>query len=107
SHMIVRSKAFIVPVCIDDTPDARAEVPESFLKVQWTRLPDGHTTRAFCERIAGLVGTAEPPPLPARPVPTPDVAVPRQRPFPWLVAAIGVGVATAIGWQAWRMMLPK
>src|SRR3979409_2455504 len=28
SHMIVRSKAFIVPVCIDHTSDVRAEVPD-------------------------------------------------------------------------------
>ena len=28
SHMITRSKAFIVPVCIDQTSEARAEVPE-------------------------------------------------------------------------------
>jgi len=32
SHMIVRSKAFIVPVCVDRTPDKGAEVPESFSK---------------------------------------------------------------------------
>ncbi len=29
---------FIVPVCIDDTPERVALVPEAFLAVQWTRL---------------------------------------------------------------------
>jgi hypothetical protein len=30
--------AFIVPVVIDDTPNASAHVPERFRHVQWTRL---------------------------------------------------------------------
>jgi TolB-like protein len=55
SHMIARSKAFIVPVCMDDTPQRGAEVPDSFLKVQWTRLPDGSTPIAFVERVSHLL----------------------------------------------------
>jgi hypothetical protein len=39
THMIARNRAFIVPVCLDATPDAGADVPESFLRVQWTCLP--------------------------------------------------------------------
>jgi hypothetical protein len=39
SHMIARNKAFIIPVCLDVTPDAGADVPDSFQRVQWTRLP--------------------------------------------------------------------
>ena len=60
SHMIIRSKAFIVPVCVDDTPDTRAEVPEAFLKAQWTRLPGGVTTQPFCDRLAALLAGNEP-----------------------------------------------
>ncbi len=60
SHMIMRSKAFIVPVCIDQTSDVRAEVPDSFLKAQWTRLPEGATTPVFCERIVRLLAGDEP-----------------------------------------------
>ncbi len=55
SHMIARSKAFIIPVCVDDTPDRGAEVPESFLKVQWTRSPAGVTPTTFVERVARLL----------------------------------------------------
>jgi TolB-like protein/Flp pilus assembly protein TadD len=55
SHMIARSKAFIIPVCVDDTPDRGAEVPESFLKVQWTRLPGGVTPSGFVERVSWLL----------------------------------------------------
>src|ERR1700757_5353938 len=35
--LMTKSRPFLVPVCIDGTPDANAEVPESFAAVQWTR----------------------------------------------------------------------
>ncbi len=56
SHMIARNKPFIVPVCIDLTPERGADVPESFQRVQWTRLPDGDTPPTFTARIAALLG---------------------------------------------------
>jgi hypothetical protein len=52
SHMIARNKAFIVPVCLDHTPDSAADVPELFQRVQWTRLHGGDMTPAFLQRIA-------------------------------------------------------
>ena len=55
--LMARSRAFIVPVCIDDTTEAEAEVPDSFRAVQWTRLPGGTASQAFRERIASLVQT--------------------------------------------------
>ena len=55
--LMAPSKAFIVPVCIDDTTEAEAEVPESFRTVQWTRLPAGAVSQAFRERIASLLQT--------------------------------------------------
>jgi hypothetical protein len=51
SHMIVRHRAFIVPVCLDRTPESDAGVPESFQRVQWTRLPGGETSPAFIEQV--------------------------------------------------------
>jgi predicted ATPase/DNA-binding winged helix-turn-helix (wHTH) protein len=56
--LMARSKAFIVPVCIDDTAEAEAEVPESFRSVQWTRLPGGATSQAFREHVAALLQAA-------------------------------------------------
>lgn len=56
TEMIARSKAFIVPVCVDGTRDSGADVPDSFLKVQWTRLSDGETPARFCDRIKMLLG---------------------------------------------------
>jgi TolB-like protein/tetratricopeptide (TPR) repeat protein len=47
--------AFLVPVVIDDTSDSRADVPERFRHVQWTRLPGGETPAAFVERIKRLL----------------------------------------------------
>ncbi|HEV7432075.1 MAG TPA: TIR domain-containing protein [Steroidobacteraceae bacterium] len=109
SRMIVRSKAFIVPVCIDDTSDGRAEVPESFFKVQWTRLPEGVTTQAFCERIATLVGGSDAHKSTARSMPATAVAaaVPARRSFPWWVAMGAMLIAAAVGWQVWRVMQSK
>ena len=67
SQRIARSKSFIVPVSVDATPLAAADVPESFARVQWTRLPGGEPPPAFTQRIATLLGPAL---AAAQPVPT-------------------------------------
>jgi tetratricopeptide (TPR) repeat protein len=43
THMIARSRVFVVPVCLDATTEVAADVPESFQRVQWTHLPRGQT----------------------------------------------------------------
>jgi len=55
THMIARNRVFVVPVSLDATPEATADVPESFQRVQWTRLPGGETPPAFVERVRKLV----------------------------------------------------
>ncbi len=55
THMIARSRVFVVPVCLDTTTEVAADVPESFRRVQWTRLPGGETPPAFIERIKRLL----------------------------------------------------
>ncbi len=55
THMIARSRVFVVPVCLDSTTQVAADVPESFQRVQWTRLPGGETAPAFVERIKRLL----------------------------------------------------
>ena len=55
SQMMARSRVFVVPVCLDATTEAAADVPESFKRVQWTRLPGGETPPAFVERVRGLL----------------------------------------------------
>src|SRR6187431_2463503 len=51
THLMAKGRAFLLPVVIDDTHDADAHVPDSFTEVQWTRLPGGETTPAFCTRV--------------------------------------------------------
>src|SRR5262249_13759566 len=55
THMMARDRAFIVPVCLDATPGAGTDVPESFHRAQWTRLPAGETSPAFAERVRRLL----------------------------------------------------
>jgi TolB-like protein/Tfp pilus assembly protein PilF len=60
THMIARSRAFVVPVCLDGTTEAAADVPESFQRVQWTRLPSGTVAPEFVTRVKRLM-SPEPP----------------------------------------------
>jgi TolB-like protein/Tfp pilus assembly protein PilF len=61
THLMGRNRAFVVPVCTDPTSEREADVPDSFLAVQWTRLPGGETTPAFVERVRRLLsGEASP-----------------------------------------------
>ena len=55
THLMGKSRTFLVPVCIDDTRDADADVPDSFAAVQWTRLKRGESPRVFVERISRLL----------------------------------------------------
>jgi TolB-like protein/cytochrome c-type biogenesis protein CcmH/NrfG len=63
THKISRNRPFIIPVCLDTTPNAGADVPESFQRVQWTRLPGGEAPAAFVERISQLLSPTEGSPL--------------------------------------------
>jgi len=101
SHRMARDQPFIVPVCLDLTPGTGADVPESFHRVQWTRLPAGETSPAFIERIRRLL-SAKPaePPAPNRSALTdtlrraaaPGAAAPRQSLSVALLIALAVAV---------------
>ena len=54
SHLMGRNRTFIVPVVLDAVADKDADVPDSFLAVQWTRVPDEASLAAFAERVAQL-----------------------------------------------------
>ncbi|MGH8190312.1 MAG: toll/interleukin-1 receptor domain-containing protein [Rhodanobacteraceae bacterium] len=45
---------FILPVCIDDTPEAAALVPDNFRAVHMVRLADGEPTPEFVRRLQEL-----------------------------------------------------
>jgi len=59
THMIARSRVFVVPVCLDATTQLAADVPESFQRAQWTRLPGGVTPAAFVERVRRLLSAEQ------------------------------------------------
>ena len=45
---------FILPVCIDDTPEAEALVPEKFKALHIARLPGGEPPPEFIRRLQEL-----------------------------------------------------
>ncbi|MFZ2507172.1 MAG: toll/interleukin-1 receptor domain-containing protein, partial [Steroidobacteraceae bacterium] len=55
THLMGRTRTFILPVCVDETSESDADVPDSFVVAQWTRFPGGETSPAFCDRIATLL----------------------------------------------------
>ena len=55
THDLSERVAFLVPIVIDSTPEVKADVPDAFRHVQWTRLPGGNTSPAFVERIRRLI----------------------------------------------------
>ena len=51
---IADGAVFMLPVCIDDTPEAEALVPEQFKAVHIVRLPGGEPTPEFLHRLKDL-----------------------------------------------------
>lgn len=56
ARSIAEGAVFILPVCIDDTQEATALVPEHFKAVHMTRLPEGAPTPEFLRRLHELSG---------------------------------------------------
>jgi hypothetical protein len=54
SRNIAEGAVFILPVCIDDTPEATALVPEKFKAVHISRLPGGEPSPDFIRRLREL-----------------------------------------------------
>jgi len=105
THMISERQAFLLPVVIDATSDAAADVPEEFRAVQWTRLPGGETPAAFCARVGKLLGgdaVAGVPEVAARSVRTREdgrvpAAPPRQPSRPGLVPSVAAATLLVAG----------
>jgi TolB-like protein/Tfp pilus assembly protein PilF len=64
---MAEDKAFLLPVVIDATIDAKARVPEKFREVQWTHLPGGAASEAFAARVQRLLSGSAVPPAPVPP----------------------------------------
>ena len=106
SHLMADDQAFLLPVVIDETPDASARVPDRFRERQWSRLPAGEKAEAFAERARRLIGSAETGvatavgPAAAQRVATPattKAAFPR-----WIVAGLGAAVLVPVAVIAFR-----
>jgi TolB-like protein/tetratricopeptide (TPR) repeat protein len=107
THMVSRNKAFIVPVCVDGTSDKDADVPETFTKVQWSRLPDGAVPTSFTDRIAVLLGNSAPEgrPPPRAPLRSALPAAQRPRSHRWIAFVIVAALLVAAGaWQSWKFI---
>jgi hypothetical protein len=52
---IAEGAVFILPVCIDDTPEGEALVPEKFKALHMTRMPDGEPSSEFLGRLRDLL----------------------------------------------------
>jgi Tol biopolymer transport system component len=74
TQLMARSRPFVLPVCIDDTLEKHAEVPESFAHVHWTRLPAGEASAAFVGRVRRLLAPESHARPPGAALDTPAVA---------------------------------
>src|ERR1700722_8786548 len=60
SHLMADDLAFLLPVLIDDTPEASARVPDRFRERQWSRLTGGAAPPAFVDHVARMLAGAAP-----------------------------------------------
>jgi len=98
SHLMAQGTPFILPICVDDTKDWEALVPDSFTAVQWTRLPGGRGAEAFAVRVqqilrgeGGPAAALPSPPAALAPPPAREAARQRRRIRWWMVAAMILG----------------
>ena len=110
THLMAKGKPFLLPIVIDDTRDAGAHVPESFLDVQWTRLPQGEAGESFAQRVVSLMQASTTSPAPAA-TPQQRSAAPlsptsKARPLPvklLVTAGIGLAITAALVFvQPWK-----
>ena len=76
THDMAAGRAFVVPVVIDDTAEAVAEVPEEFMRFQWTRLVNGEPTPDFVAQVKGLLEKPRKPTLKPADLPRPPTLPP-------------------------------
>ncbi len=107
THKIARNRPFIIPVCLDATPAAGADVPESFQRVQWTHLPGGETPTALVERVSQLLSPDEQSPV-AKGTPSGSaVGEPPVRPMSRRPKSVALLIALLVLLGAGYLMLDK
>ncbi len=102
TYLMAEGIPFLIPIAIDKVSAAEAIVPPEFLRVQWTRLPEGIPTPAFVEQVRRLLGA----PRTAAPASQTPYPFPRRKKFsvPFWAAAVLITlvVAGAAAWFARR-----
>ncbi len=88
---MAETRAFIVPVLVDDTRESDANVPEQFMKAHFTRLHGGEPTAQFVDQVKRLLQGQRSPDGGSRPVVRPVPSTPAKSSFP--VVTVGLVVA--------------
>lgn len=104
TQRMARTKAFILPISIDSTRESGVDVPESFVRVQWSRLPEGRDAGPFVARVKSLLesdsaGGAAHPTEGTQEVHA--IAAKRAPRFPSRALAIGAAIVVVVGLLAW------
>ncbi len=111
THTMADEKAFLLPIVIDGTRDMDAKVPPEFKAVQWTRLPGGEATPAFCARVRKLLETENDAAEPMTAAYTPAAAraeksnrsrFGRWMGYAWAVFGVGMGIFFMVRGVWWR-----
>jgi hypothetical protein len=100
THLMADDQPFLLPVVIDDTPEAAARVPDRFRERQWSRVTGAISANAFAARVAQLGVSPTPPDSMPKAVPAQISQAPSQavanRPRRLLTAAAIVLLAAAV-----------
>ncbi len=91
------SRVFVVPVVIDGTVEKGAEVPEEFMRYQWTRLAGGTPTPEFVAQVKKLLESPRKASAPAPQAPVAGGQSAASRKPGWPLALIGAVAVVAIG----------
>ena len=95
---------FILPVVVDDTREDRALVPEEFMLVQWTRLPEALPTAEFVRQVKSLLESPREAktatPFVSKTSPQPAIAKPATSggTQKWVLAAAAFAIVTIGAW---------
>lgn len=104
SHLMADDQPFLLPVVIDDTPEATARVPDRFRERQWSRLPAGEEADAFAALARRLIAGGED--LPAATAPagarSPARVAAKSGLRNGLIAAAGAAVLLLVAFLAFR-----
>jgi eukaryotic-like serine/threonine-protein kinase len=113
TQLMGRQRAFLLPVCVDATPEQDADVPEAFLAVQWTRLPRGEGSADFIEWVRRLLSPAPAaqnpavavPPATTPPASASTASLARTAPTPRAVVGRGSARRSQLFWGLGALLL--